>query len=105
MAFPPGVLGIAGLPLHDLGHEAAHGFRCLILHLPGGMGVGAQGEARVVVAQHTGDRLDIHPVLEGQRGEGMTQIMEADVFQSGVLEDLLMEFHHRVGVVHLAGDG
>ncbi len=35
----------------------------------------------------------------------MPEIMEADVFQSGVFEDLLMELHHRVGVVHLACDG
>ena len=56
--------------LHHLRHEAAHGFRRLILHLPGGVGVGAQGEARVVVTQHTGDRLGIHAILEGQRSKG-----------------------------------
>ena len=79
MAFLPGVFGIAGLPSHDLRHEAAHGFRCLILHLPGGVGVGAQGEARIVVAQHTGDGLDVHTVLEGQRGEGVPKFVEARV--------------------------
>ena len=57
--------------LHNLRHEAAHGLRCLILHLPGGVGVGAEREARVVMAQHTGDRLDVHTVLQGQRGEGV----------------------------------
>ena len=57
--------------LHHLRHKAAHGFRRLILHLPGGVSVGAQGEARVVVAQHTGDRLDVHAVLEGQRSESV----------------------------------
>lgn len=36
------------------------------------MGVGAESEARVVVSQRTGQRLDIHAVLEGQRGERMT---------------------------------
>ena len=35
------------------------------------MGVGAQGEARVVVPQHTGNRLDVHSVLQGKRGEGV----------------------------------
>lgn len=39
------------------------------------MGVGAEGKARVVVAQRTGQRLDIHAVLEGQRGEGVTNAM------------------------------
>ena len=105
MAFLPGVFGVAGLLLHHLGHEAAHGFRRLILHLPGGVGVGAEGEARIVVAQHTGDRLDIHPVLEGQRGECVYDVVETDVFQSGVLENLLVELYHGVGVVHFAGGG
>ena len=71
LAFLPGVFGVAGLLLHHLGHEAAHGFRRLVLHLPGGVGIGAQGETRVIVPQHTGDRLDVHTVLQGQRGEGM----------------------------------
>ena len=57
--------------LHHLCHETAHGLRRLVLHLPGGVGVGAEREARVVMAQHTGDRLDVHTVLQGQRGEGM----------------------------------
>ena len=35
------------------------------------MGVGAQSEDCVVVAQHTGDCLDVHAVLEGQGGEGV----------------------------------
>ena len=33
------------------------------------MSVGAEGKARVVVAQRTRQRLDVHTVLEGQRGE------------------------------------
>ena len=35
------------------------------------MGVGAEGKARVVVSQRTGQHLDVHTVLEGQRGEGV----------------------------------
>ena len=71
---PAQCFGVAGLPLHDLSHEAAHGFRRLILHLPGGVGVGAEGESRVIVAQHTGDRLDVHPILQGQCSKGMAQV-------------------------------
>ena len=59
------------MPLHDLRHEAAHGLRRLVLHLPGSVGVGAQGEPGVVMAQRVGEGLHIHAVLEGQRGEGM----------------------------------
>lgn len=39
------------------------------------MGVGAEGKACIVVSQRTGQRLDVHAVLEGQRGEGVTNAM------------------------------
>ena len=39
------------------------------------MGVGAEGKARVVVSQRARQRLDVHTVLEGQRGERMTNAM------------------------------
>ena len=55
--------------LHDLSHEIPHGFRSLILNLPGGVGVGAEGEAGIVVAQHTADGFDVYTVLEGYCGE------------------------------------
>ena len=77
---PARCFGATGLLLHHLCHEAAHGFRRLILHLPGGVGVDAEGEACVVMPQHTGDCLDVHAILQGEGGEGMTQIVEADVF-------------------------
>ena len=35
------------------------------------MGVGAEGEASVVMPQRSGQRLDVHAVFEGQRGEGV----------------------------------
>ena len=38
--------------LSDLCHETAHFLRGLLLHLPCSVGVGADGEARVVVTQH-----------------------------------------------------
>ena len=49
--------------LHHLAHEIAHGLCRLILHLAGGVGVGAQGEARIVVTQHAGDCLNVHTIL------------------------------------------
>ena len=54
------------------------------------MSVGAEGEPGIVVPQHGGHRLYIYAVLEGCGGEGVTEIMEADMLQSGVLQDLLM---------------
>ena len=68
------------------------------------MGVGTEGETCVIVAQHTADGFYIDAVLEGDRGEGVPQGMQGDVFKVGILEDLLMELCHGIGVVHFAGD-
>ena len=38
--------------LSNLRHEAAHFLRGLLLHLPCDVGVGSQGESRVVVTEH-----------------------------------------------------
>ena len=59
------------LCLHRLTDDAADGVGGGALHPLRGVGVGAEGKARVVVSQRTGQRLDIHAVLEGQRGEGV----------------------------------
>ena len=57
--------------LSDLCHEAAHFLRGLLLHLPCDVGVGSQGESRVVVPEHTADGFDVHAVLERHRREGV----------------------------------
>ena len=46
--------------LSNLRHEAAHFLRGLLLHLPCDVGVGAEGEARVVVPEHTADDILKH---------------------------------------------
>ena len=51
-----------------------HRFRRLSLSRGGHMGVGVQGEPGTVVAQHPGHRFHIHPILEGQGSEGVSQI-------------------------------
>ena len=48
---------------HDLRHETAHGLCGLVLLLAGGMGVGAECESGIVVAQHAADGFDVHAVL------------------------------------------
>ena len=55
--------------LSDLRHEAAHFLCGLLLHLPCDVGVGAEGEASVVVAEHTADGFHIHTVLQCQGRE------------------------------------
>ena len=70
LGFPTGALfcfWVVDLP--HLRHEATHGLGCLVLLLAGGMCVGAESESCIVVAQHGGDRLDVHVVLGGQSGQ------------------------------------
>ena len=49
--------------LHDLCHEAAHRLRGFVLLLTGGVGVGTEREACIVVPQHTADSFHVHAVL------------------------------------------
>ena len=42
------------------------------------MGVGVQSESSGEVAQHPGDRFDVHTVLERQRGKGVSKVVETD---------------------------
>ena len=69
------------------------------------MSVGAQSESCVVVPQHGGDGLDVHAVLEGQGGEGVTQVVEPKVFQTSILENPLMQRGYGIRVVHTSGAG
>ena len=70
--FPTGALfAVPFRPLSHLRHEVAHGLGCLILLLPGGVGVGAQGEPGVKVPQHGGHRFYIYAILRGRGGEGV----------------------------------
>jgi len=71
--------------LHGLADDAADGIGGVTLHPLRGVGVGAESEARVVVSQCTGQRLDIHAVLEGQRGEGVSEVVEAYVLRTVLL--------------------
>ena len=48
---------------HHLCHEAAHGLCGFVLLLPCSVGVGAEGETRIIVPQHGGHRLYVHTVL------------------------------------------
>ena len=92
------------MELYHLRHEISHRFCRSVLLLSGGVGVGAEGEARIIVPKHTADRFHIYAVLEGQGCESVSQVVEADMLQSSVLQYLLVELHHRIGVVHLSGD-
>ena len=55
--------------LDGIGEDIRHGICRLPLGLGGHVGVGVQREPGTVVAQHPGDGLNIHTVLQGYRGE------------------------------------
>ena len=57
--------------LHHLRHEAAHRLCGFVLLLPRSVGVGAECESSVIVAEHTADGFDVHAILQCQRCEGM----------------------------------
>ena len=79
-----------------LPHHVPNGFRCLDLHGVGGVGVGAQSEARVGVSQHAGDGADIHAALQGRGCEGVPQIVEANGFQPQCFQNLFVNGVHRI---------
>ncbi len=60
-------------------HKAPHLLRRALLHLSGGVCVGAQGEASVIVAQHVGHCFHVHAVLQSNGRECVPKIVEADV--------------------------
>ena len=86
--------------LSDLCHEVSHLLRGLLLHLPRGVGVGAEREACVVVPEHTGERFDIYAVLQCHGGERVSEIVESDVGQPCPFQHPAVKQHHRVRVVH-----
>ena len=57
---------------HDLCHEISHLFGGTFLHLARDVGVGAECEARVEVAEHTRYSFHVHAVLERQCRECMS---------------------------------
>ena len=48
------------------------------------MGVGAECESSVIVAEHTADGFDVHPILQCQRCEGVSEVVKSDVRQPGI---------------------
>ena len=57
------ILSAALLFLHNLRHEIAHLFRGAFLHLPRDVGVGAEREARIEMAEHTRYGFHVYAVL------------------------------------------
>ena len=75
---------------------APHRVRRLFLRRRRDMGVGIQSKAGGEVAQHAGNRFDVHAVLQRQRSEGMAQIVEADGGQPGPLQHAMQHVQNAV---------
>ena len=91
--------------LHHLRHEAAHRLCGFVLLLPRSVGVGAECESSVIVAEHTADGFNVHPILQCQRCEGVSEVVKSDVLSADGLQDLLMGVAEGVRVEHGAGLG
>ena len=84
--------------LYHFCHHLTHGDCCGVLCLSGGVRVGAECEASVVVTQHGGNGLHIHAVLQRCRGERVSEFMKFQVWESHILQNLFMDVYHRVGI-------
>ena len=60
------------------------------------MGVGVQGEPGAEVPQHAGHGFNVHAVLQGQCSEGMSQIVEPNLGQSGPFQHPVKHMEHTV---------
>ena len=70
------------------------------MHLCGDVGVGAEGETGVIVAEDTGDGFDVYTVLQRQGGECVAEIVQTYVWKPGGLENFVVNDGHGIGVVH-----
>lgn len=89
--------------LHCPGHEAAHPLGGVFLHLVGDVGVGVKGEPSAVVAQDTGDRFDVHALLDRQCRESVSETVERDAFgDSGFFQQGFVQPLDAIRAVELA---
>ena len=89
-----------GVFSYCLPYHIAHGIRCFSHHIRRGVGVGAEGEARAVVSQGTGQGLHIHPVLQRQGCEGMPKIVEPYMLRADGFQNLLVGMPKGVRIEH-----
>ena len=82
---------------HLLADDPTDGVRRVLLHLCRGVGVGVQREPRRIVAQSTGQRFHVYPAFQGQRGEGVAQVMESHMLTACVLQDELQSAPYHAG--------
>ena len=94
-----------GFSAHLLADDPADGVCGVLLHLRRGVSVGVQREPRRVVAQRAGQRFHVYPAFQRQRGEGVAQVMEPDVFRADGFQNFVMRSAESVRVIHSPGLG
>ena len=90
---------------HLLADDPADGVGGILLHLGRGVGVGVQGKPCRIVAQRAGQRFHVYPAFQRQRGEGVSEIMEPDVFRADGLQNFVMGSAEGIRVIHSPGLG
>ena len=90
------------LSSHILRYELSHRICRLLLHLGRDVSEGAERESCAEVAQHAGERLDIHVVLQGNRDEYVSQIVEPYMIQPRAFQNPLMETVYSIRIPHPA---
>ena len=60
------------------------------------MSIGVQGETCGEVAQHAGDGLYIHTVLQGYGSEGVAEVVESDFWDVGSCQHSFEHIVHAV---------
>ena len=90
---------------HLLADDPADGVGGVLFHLGRGVGVGVQREPCRVVAQRAGQRFHVYPAFQGQRGEGVSEIMEPNVLRADGFQNFVMGSPEGVRVIHGSGFG
>ena len=57
------------------------------------------------MTQGTGQRFHVYPAFQGQRGEGVSEIMEPDVLRADGFQNFIMRPAKSVRVIHGSGLG
>ena len=86
-----------GVFSYCLPYHIAHGIRRLPHHIRRGVGISTEGEPCRVVSQGAGQGLHVHPILQGQRCEGMPEIVESDPRQPRSFQYLVEQTIRRDG--------
>ena len=75
---------------HLLADDSTDGIRGVLLHLCRGVSIGVQREPSRIVAQRAGQRFHVHAAFQGQRGEGVPEIMKPNVFRTDSFQNFIM---------------